>query len=448
MKMNRQSKFRSIILLSGIIVAVSTLIFSGCNDKVEITQKYTMMEPVYLTPAELRSSFEITVPQKVTSTGKIYLYQKYIFLNEPGEGIHIIDNSDKENPETISFIKIPGNYEMAARGNRIFADSYLDLVVIDITDPTNVVLTKRIENIFLELAEQNQYYDPENGIIVDYEPKEVVEVHEGEFNGAFPSYYYYESGIAFRGAFSSMDMALSSFAPESSAPAPSVQTGIGGSMARFTIMKEHLYSIDNQNMMVFNISDLDNPVPGAKLNIGWGIETIFPYEDNIFIGSQSGMLIYDNSDPDFPVHLSTFEHIRSCDPVVVENDIAYVTLRGGNNCRNGFTNQLDVIDVSNLQNPKLLKTYPMTNPHGLGIEHGILFICEGDAGLKVFNANDVYSISDNLIAYFGDIHAFDVIPYNDNLILVGEDGLYQFDYSDPENIHFLSMIPISREQAM
>jgi hypothetical protein len=448
MKMNRQNKIKALLLFSGVLVALSTLIFSGCNDKVEITQKYTMMEPVFLTPEEIRSSFEITVPQQVTSTGKIYLYQNYIFLNEPGEGIHIIDNSDKESPKTISFINIPGNYEMAARGNRIFADSYLDLVVIDITDPTNVKLTKRIENIFLELAQQNQYYDPEKGIIVDYEPKEVVEVHEGEFNGAFPSYYYYETGIAFRGAFSSMDMAMSSFAPESSAPAPSVQTGIGGSMARFTIMKEHLYSIDNSNMMVFNISDLDNPVPGAKLNIGWGIETIFPYKDNLFIGSQSGMLIYDNSDPDFPVQLSTFEHIRSCDPVVVENDIAYVTLRGGNNCRNGFTNQLDVIDVSDLQNPKLIKTYPMTNPHGLGIDQGILFICEGDAGLKVFNANDVYKITENLLAYFGDIHAFDVIPYNNDLILVGEDGLYQFDYSDPENISFLSMIPISRERAM
>lgn len=443
--MKKDQNFRALLLISGIIVAIAIIFTSACSDKVEITQTYTKMEPVYLTPEAMRAAFTIEAPQEVTNTGKIYLYGNYVFLNQPGEGIHIIDNTDRENPEVISFINIPGNYEMAARGNRIFADSYLDLVVLDITDPRNVTLTKRIEDIFLELAQQNQYFDPELGIIVDYEATEVVEVTEGEFSGAFPSYYYYDTGIAFRGAFSSMDMAMSSFAPES---APMVQTGIGGSMARFTIIKEHLYSIDNSKMTVFDISDLDNPVPGAKLNIGWGIETIFPYKETLFIGSQTGMLIYDNSNPDFPTHLSTFEHIRSCDPVVVENDIAYVTLRGGTGCRNDFTNQLDVIDVSNLSNPVLLKTYPMTNPHGLGIEDGILFICEGDAGLKVFDATDINAISEHLLAYFGEVHAFDVIPFNKNLIMVGEDGLYQFDYSDPEDIQFLSMIPIERKAEM
>ena len=369
--MNRQQNFRIITLITGICIAAISLLLTGCDDKVEITQKYTIMEPVYLSPEELRTSFEVMPPAEVTNTGKIYLYKNYLLLNEPGKGIHIINNTNKENPEIISFINIPGNYEMAVRGDRLFADSYVDLVVIDISDPENVKLTKRITDIFLNLAQQNEYYDPENGIIVSYESKEIIEVNESEFNGSFPSYYYYDTGIAFRGGFATMDMAMSSFAPESS---PSVQTGVGGSMARFTIMKDHLYSIDNSHMQVFDISDLDNPVPGVNLNIGWGIETIFPYKDNLFIGSQSGMIIYDNADPAFPTHLSTFEHIVSCDPVVVENDIAYVTLRGGSGCRNDFSNQLDVIDISELSNPKLLKSYPMTNPHGLGIENGTLFI--------------------------------------------------------------------------
>jgi len=443
--MKRKNKLRTLLIFSGIIVAITIFLTTGCHDKVEVTQTYTMMEPVYMTPQEIRESFDIIGPQEVTNTGKIYLYKNFIFLNEPGKGIHIIDNTNREEPEIITFINIPGNYEMAARGDRIFADSYLDLVVIDISNPEDVKLTKRIENIFLELAQQNQYYDEEKGIVVDYAPTEIVEVTEGEIIGTFPSYYYYDTGLAFRGSFATMDMAMSSFAPES---APAVQTGVGGSMARFTIMKEHLYSIDNSNMMVFDITNLDNPVPGAILNLDWGIETIFPYDGNLFIGTQTGMMIYDNSNPDFPTHLSTFEHIRSCDPVVVENDIAYVTLRSGNACRTGFTNQLDVIDVSNLSNPVLLKSYPMTNPHGLGIDNGILFICEGDAGLKVFDANDINKISEHLLAYFGDIHAFDVIPFNNNLIMIGETGLYQFDYSDPENIEFLSMIPIAREEAM
>ncbi len=445
MKMTRQNTLKNLILITGIFIAAVGLLLSGCDDKVEITQKYTVMAPVYISPEELRASFEIMPPVEVTNTGKIYLYQDYILLNEPGKGIHVIDNKNKEQPDIISFINIPGNYEMAVRGDRLFADSFMDLVVIDISNPENVTLTKRIKDIFLNLTQQNQYYDLENGIIVDWELKEIIEVNESEFNGSFPSYYNYGTGLALKGGFATMDMASSSFAPES---ANTMQTGIGGSMARFTIMKEHLYSIDNSNMLVFDISDLDNPVPGANLNIGWGIETIFPYKDNLFLGTQSGMIIYDNSDPDLPTHMSTISHIVSCDPVVVENDLAYVTLRGGTGCRNTASNQLDVIDISDLKNPKLLVSHPMTNPHGLGIDNGTLFICEGSAGLKVFDASDTYKIPKNLLAYYGDFDAFDVIPYNNNLIMIGNDGLYQFDYSDPNDIKLLSTISISREEPM
>jgi len=445
MKMSKRTTLNSFIIVIGVCIAAISLFLTGCDDKVEITQKYTIMAPVYLSPEELRTSFDIMPPAEVTNTGKIYLYQNYIFLNEPGKGIHVINNENKEQPEIISFINIPGNYEMAVQGDRLFADSYVDLVVIDISDPNDVKLTNRIEDIFLELAMEKQYYDLENGIITDYKATEIIEVNNGEFNGSFPSYYYYDTGLALRGSFSSMDMAMSSFAPES---APVMSTGIGGSMARFTIVKNHLYSISTRSMQIFDINNIDNPVPGANLDIGWGIETIFPYKDNLFLGSQSGMIIYDNTNPDFPTHLSTFSHIISCDPVVVEDDIAYVTLRGGTNCRNNFTNQLDVIDISNLENPKLLVTYPMTNPHGLGIDNGTLFICEGNAGLKVFDASDIYNISKNLLAYYGDFDAYDVIPYNDNLIMIGNDGLYQFDYSDPENIKLLSTITITREDPL
>jgi hypothetical protein len=444
MKMTRQKGFTTLITIIGIFIALFSLLLSSCDDKVEVTQKYTVMAPVYITPETLRASFDVLPPVEVSNTGKIYLYENYILLNEPGKGIHIIDNQDRENPQIISFINIPGNYEIAVRGNRLFADSYVDLLVIDITDPLNVKLIKRIEDIFMELALEMQNYDPENGIIVDYEPQEIIEVTQGEFQGTFPSYYYYGTGLAFRGAFNSMDMALSSFAPES---APVVSTGIGGSMARFTISKEHLYSISTSTMQVFDITDLDNPIPGANMNVRWGIETIFPYKENLFIGSQSGMIIYDITNPDEPEMLSEFNHIVSCDPVVVENDIAYVTLRGGSGCRNGFTNQLDVIDVSDLTSPKLLATHLMTNPHGLGIDNGVLFICEGSAGLKVFDASDVYKIPENMLAYFGEFDAFDVIPYNNNLILIGQDGLYQFDYSDTDNIRMLSKISINREEA-
>jgi len=39
-------------------------------------------------------------------------------------------------------------------------------------------------------------------------------------------------------------------------------------------------------------------------------------------------------------------------------------LSSGSTC-GGFTNQLDVLDIKNIKVPTLVKSYPLTNPHGL-----------------------------------------------------------------------------------
>jgi hypothetical protein len=196
-------------------------------------------------------------------------------------------------------------------------------------------------------------------------------------------------------------------------------------------------------MNLVDITDTRNPVIWNKLSIGFGIETIFPYGNKLFIGSNNGMYIYDNSNPASPVQLSVYSHITSCDPVVVEGDYAYVTLRSGTPCQ-GFTNELNVVSVSNPSQPVLVKTYSMFNPHGLGIDRGTLFICDGDAGLKVYDASDVNAIDSHLLKHYGGINAYDVIPLRDKnvLILVGAGGIYQYSYSDPENIQLVSEIPV------
>ena len=142
------------------------------------------------------------------------------------------------------------------------------------------------------------------------------------------------------------------------------------------------------------------------------------------------------------MHISTYQHVRSCDPVVVDDRYAYVTLRSGTECQ-GFTNQLEVIDVDNLESPQLVKVYPMTNPHGLGIDDNTLFICDGDDGLKAYDATDVNTIDQNMLAHYKDINAFDVIPFNDILMMIGSDGIFQYDYSNPEDIRLLSKIDIT-----
>jgi hypothetical protein len=216
-------------------------------------------------------------------------------------------------------------------------------------------------------------------------------------------------------------------------------------MARFIIYQNYLYAINHQLIQVFNIQSPANPERGASVNAGWNIETIFPYQNRLFLGSSNGMYIFDNSDPALPKHLSFYGHVTGCDPVVVEGNYAYVTIRNGTNCRvNTTLNQLEVVDISNIRAPRSVKIYPMQNPHGLGIDNGTLFLCEGDFGLKSFNATDPLKITDNRLTHFKNLHAFDVIPLGYSLLVIGNDGLYQYDYRDPKNIKLLSKIPVSR----
>ncbi|MGK7396632.1 MAG: LVIVD repeat-containing protein [Candidatus Cyclobacteriaceae bacterium M3_2C_046] len=416
----------------------SLILMSSCTDQVEITRTYTLMEPIYMSPQEIRDAVEITAPETLSEIGKIYLYGDFVFVNEPGEGIHVIKNDDPANPEIVKFIQIPGNYNMSVRGDIIYADSYMDLVAVSIKNMENIEVVHRAENIFTSFNNQN-YYDPEKGVIVDWKAVETIEVTSSEVGGAYPSYYNYdEVNFAFKGsAMEASNASRAFFAP------PSVQTGVGGSMARFAIYGNYMYGIDDVNLYVFDISNLEEPVYGFKKEVGWGIETIFPYQDKLFIGAQNGMHIYDISKPDIPLKLSTFEHVVSCDPVVVQDTIAYVTLRGGNNCRNGFSNQLDVVNIKDPSNPILIESFPMQNPHGLGIDGKALFICEGSFGLKIYDASDVHQIPQHIISEFKGLDAYDVIPYNNLLLMIGGDGLYQFDYTDLTDIKLLSGIPVT-----
>ena len=215
--------------------------------------------------------------------------------------------------------------------------------------------------------------------------------------------------------------------------------GRGGSTARFTIAKDYLYIVDNQSLKVFRITEPENLVSIKRVPLNTVVETIFPFGGHLLIGTQTGMVIFSISDPENPVRVSTYSHVVSCDPVVAEGNYAYVTLRSGTNCNRGL-NALDVIDIRNMNSPQLVKSYPMQNPHGLGVDGNLLFVTEGDFGLKVFdktNPNDL-----KLIKTFQDFTAFDVIPDANVLIITGKQGIYQYSYNAQNELKLLSKIPI------
>lgn len=201
--------------------------------------------------------------------------------------------------------------------------------------------------------------------------------------------------------------------------------GKSGSMARFVIHDNSLYIVDSKSLRTFDITNNSFPDSIGVAEIGIGIETIFPYKNALFIGSQDGMHIFDITNRLKPEKLSTYRHIFSCDPVVADDQYAYVTLRSGSTCRRG-ENRLDIVDITDLKNPHFATSKNMRNPKGLAIDKNNLFIC--DEGIKVIDVSDK---SDLLVKkHFQNISSYDVIQHNNKLFVIGDDGLVQYRYQN------------------
>ncbi len=385
---------------------------------------YMVARPLTISIAEFKNGVDIIAPLPIKESGKIYAYQDYIFVNDKYRGVHVIDNSNPNAPIKISFIKIAGNVDISIKDDYLYADSLMDLVVLDISDVTNIKIVNRLDNVLRDNivwpanADFYEYegVDYDNEILLGWETvteRRLISEYEERFT---------KDGEIFALAEAANDASV----------------GQGGSLARFQIIGEYLYAVDSHNINIFNIQNLEDPKDLEDVYAGFDIETIFSKDQYLFLGSMRGMYIYDISSPATPTFVSEFQHGTACDPVVVDGDYAFVTLRGGNWC--GATESgLFIVDISDIANPELTISYPMDGPYGLGVKDEKLFVCDGDSGLKVYDKTNV----EELVAlnHFKNINTFDVIPLENSLLMVGEDVLYQYEYLDNE-IKLLSTLEL------
>lgn len=395
--------------LKGLIfILINVVLFSCNNDKVEY-EIITVATPDVMSKAEFRSSVEVLGPQNIEEAGKIYAYGNYIFVNDEFHGIHVIDNTNPESPQAIAYIKVPGNIDISIKNNYLYADSSVDLVVFDISNITGIEQVGRLEDVFniydyqipVETQEVNWgNFNFDDQIIVGWtvtqERREIIETDDDIF---------LEGGV---------DLANS-------------DVGVGGSLARFQIVDDYLYTVGSFEMTIFDISNLEQPTLVNTQYPGWNIETMFQAEGYLYLGGTNGMYIYSLDNPSSPDFISEFVHWEGCDPVVVKGDYAYLTLRGGNLCGQEES-VLEVIDISNKNYPELVATYILENPYGLGIKDELLFVCDGTAGLKVFDRTDPVDLT--MLSSYEDIHAKDVIPLEEVLLMIGDEVLYQYEYTE------------------
>jgi hypothetical protein len=412
------------------LFTIALFALTSCEEKITETVTYKINEPIFMSAATFRSSVKVVPePREIVNYGKMCFYQGYLYVSESGKGVHIIDNRNPSAPVKIGFIELLGNADLAIRDGLLYADSFVDLVWFDISNPATPSLKGRLESVFadaLPVVVNNYgydysmcYSDKSKGIVVGWNLKERTEEVTHYTGGGF----WGRPDIMVDGSFSSSEGKST--------------TGVNGSMSRFIVRNNYLYSVINNTMSIFNLAGVAPLKAAENIYIGRSVETIFSYKDNLFMGTPTGMMIYSVTDPVKPIYQSMVSHVYGCDPVVVENDLAYVTVHSGNLCGQN-TNELFIIDVSNVKSPKQLVSYSMVQPKGLGIDNGKLFVC--DDGLKVYKVGDPQTLMTNRLAYFTGMKGFDVIPYNNILMMIADDGLYQYDYSNIDNIKLLSKI--------
>ncbi len=213
--------------------------------------------------------------------------------------------------------------------------------------------------------------------------------------------------------------------------------GIGGSLARFTIVNNYLYIADDTKLRTYNINNASNPQFVSEVSVGQLIETIYPYGDNLFLGGQQGMYIYTLANPEMPVKLSQAVHVRACDPVVAKDTFAFVTLRSGTRCGTA-TNALYTYGIGTITNPTLLNILPLPNPKGLGYKDSTLFVACEDSGLAVINIK--LSNSPVLKKYIKGNSFSDVICLGNTLVCLVKTGISLYDISNVNNITLIKNI--------
>lgn len=426
----------TIILYFRAICLFSLLSFFSCTE--DYSENYLANTPIYLSYEEMRSGVRFDSPREIIKPGQIYFKGDTFFIVEPYEGIHVLTLNNPEKPKKIGFLTIPGCTDLSIRENLLLVNSYIDLVGIDISDLSNIRETSRVQNTFTYLIPQrdNEHpiigVDSSKGIVIDWEVKRVEQ--DFEVPGEELRYPVYDKNNSNQTYISS-----------------GTNTGgtafkTGGTMANFGLYDRYLYVIENRFMI--HVYDISNPSSIKRIenshNFSSQAETMFIYDGHMFIGTPTGVDVFSLATPNTPQRITKYQHITACDPLVVQSGYAYYTLRSGTTCRETGINRLDILKLSDdYTSSKLIATYNLTEPYGLGVDGNTLFVCDGEAGLKVYDVTDKTNLTEKKIAEFPSIHAYDVIPLQKYLFTIGDGGFYLYDYSDIKNIKLVSSIPVS-----
>ena len=408
---------------------VLSLFFVSCQkDITTVEVTYKKATAIYGDLEDLRQTELITASKEIINPGKIYVGEQMILVGEEGEGIHWIDNTDPTNPSPKFFINIPFNKEFYVNGNVLYAESHYDMVKLDISNANQIREIARVKNAFSE-----SLMNDDGETLIGFHFEEVTEKLDKDHEivqGVWgpQKIYYYDY--------------VNKLIPPSAVPASfagNSSEGVG-TVNRIAYDNENVYVLGHNTIYSFSDNSAFEFL-GANL-VGSQMETIFPHDDHLFVGTQNSMLIFNTQDPAQLTQVGAFWHATSCDPVYPVEEVAYVTLRTGDlsNCP-GDINALVVLDVQSFNNPVEVQEIEMESPYGMTKFGDRLYVGEGANGLKVFDASNPTQLE--LEFWEEGIEAYDIIQHpnrNDMLLIAGPGGLSQYEIEGGASLGLVSRL--------
>ncbi|MEM8526068.1 MAG: hypothetical protein AAGG68_15625 [Bacteroidota bacterium] len=398
-----------------LLLFLAVAILQSCTkDLGTIDVTYTKATAIYGDLETVRNTPLIDAPKEIDNPGKIFVSNDFLLIGEEEKGIHLIDNSDPENPTPIHFINVPGNREFYVVNNTVYAESYYDLVKIDLTNLQQPVLSNRLRNAFGEEIKNDK-----GETLIGFNFERVTEsmkpnhpVRQQRWGQQETYYYDY----------------LQNLIPPSAVPASFAGSSGGaiGSVNRIAKVDNYVYVVSRSKLNTFKDNGALELI--ASDDVFQTMETIFPDGDRLFIGTRNSMEIFSIENREQPQQMGNFFHGTACDPVYPDGDVAYLTLRTGDfsDCP-GDVNALHVLDVTDIQFPNQIQEITMASPYGLSLIGDRLYVGEGRNGIKIFDATDRRNLT--LEKSDESVEAYDIIrhPNRTDLILIaGTDGLKQY----------------------
>jgi|GEM_PF-2408447 len=396
--MNRISR-----LFLGLIT--SALLLASCTrDRCRSTFKIKV--PVYRKLSDVRADMHSAAARPIQSPGKFIIQGNWIFLNEFGKGIHLIDNSNPASPRPHAFLPLPGNVDLAVQGAYLYADSWTDLVVLDLSNMNDIRPVRIIDDAF---PDQSQAFNgprttPDQTFVV-------ADFAEKDTTGACDDL----------GRLGANEL-------------------LGDlNAARFALIQQHLYTHSASRLRTFSLANPAQPQLQSDQNAGNPIERIEAFGSGLLVRTPAGLQVYNLNNAAQPSYSGAFPLATPCDQVVADGSFAWVVVRGGSGC-GSTTSKVDVVNIANLSSPQLVRSYTLNNPFYLAADSAHLFTCDAQDGIRYYDATNPANLM--LRQHVPGVYAFGAIARGGYLLVASLDGLYQYRYGATNQLEYLSRIAI------